>query len=429
MGRGPQATAPGLPPLPPVPTVVVSAPTQAMLVRLVAAALIPPRASLAVPDRALRDFVAATPPRGRTDDNPWAAAAGPAMPVPSPRPAANAVQVVSMASGWNGNATAIGPGPQTTPEAAAPAGVSADWGVRPKPPALPVALPPSALDAAIPPYGAAATGALASLAAATRLMRQGGFGDPRNTPAATRLASAIEAFDRIIAATPPVDPEALGRFMHWAGIARQVAFVRARLGIDPADPEQHPALTAALQDRGAWLADRPFWEGRDAASANVAGWLPLVDCAEAFGLRVRGPGALHDLGAAIRQAAALELPQQRDPARMAEMLSVLDAVAAVEECFGVDLDDPAAAARLQSAARALERAPDPPQTEPGWVLDRSCLDRVRSLDRSQADDLRLDAIGRTGIPLLASGLPVLAAIDAIERRARRRAAWLARASG
>jgi hypothetical protein len=298
-----------------------------------------------------------------------------------------------------------------------PASLPVGWGGRPAPPE-PVAdaVPPDPPDGpGVPPYGAAAAGALAGMAAAARLMRRNGCGDPLDLDA---LARMIAAFDSWADTMPPLDDGDYARLMQWSGLARQLALLRGQLGVVPWDPAQQPALAEALRDRARWLADRPPWPEREAAGSNLLRWLPLVDCAEAYGMPTRGGGALRALGGMLRQIAAMPLPVVRDPGRMARMMAALDAMAGLRESFGVDPTSPEAAERLTAIARALEGLPPPPEVEAAGALDRSCLDRLRRLDRIQAEALGLEAFGSQGIPLLSAGLPVLATLDAARRLGR-----------
>jgi len=250
------------------------------------------------------------------------------------------------------------------------------------------------------------------MAAAGRLMRRCHLGGPDAPGALDRLAATIAAFNEWAADATLIDPEAGGALTRWAGVVRQARFVQQRLGVDPLDVEQLPALGEALDARARWLAARPSWSGREAAATNLLRWSPVVDCGEAWERPLRGDGALRDLGRVIRRTAATELPALREPARAAQMLAALDAAAVLQEALGDNPGGLAARSHLLASTRALERLPVPQTADPVGALDRSCLDRVRGIDRAQAGELGLNGIGDRAIPLVASGLPVLATLEA-----------------
>jgi hypothetical protein len=295
-----------------------------------------------------------------------------------------------------------------------PVNLPMGWGGRPALPEPPAAAaPPDPPDGpGLPPYDAAAAGALAGMAAAARLMRLNGLGNPLDWDALARL---IAGFDAWAGTMPPLDAGDYASLMQWSGLARQLALLRGQLGFTPWDPVQQPALAEALHDRARWLSERSPWPEREAAAANLQRWLPLVDCAEAYDMPTQGAGALRALGETLRQIAAMPLPAVRDLGQLARMMAALDAMAGLQESFGFDPTSPDAAERLAALARALEGLALPTGLAATGALDRSCLDRLRQLDQSQAETLGLEELGSHGIPLLSAGLPALAALDATRR--------------
>jgi len=378
------------------PPVELSDRAQTALAQAVALALAPASARESVSDQALTTFLL-----------PSRKAADPAMLATE---SARVRAIAARGIGWP-MATAV----LVTPDPADRVRKVGDWGGRRPPASLPSsagAMEPAAPPA--PPYSPVGAGALAGMAAAGSLMRRS-VGRPDDPRALDRLAATIEAVNDLADDSAIPNPEAGEALARWAGLVRQVRFVRLRLGIDPFDGDQLRVLREALDSRARWLAERRLWPEREAAASNLLRWSPLVDCGEAWERPLRGRGALRELGQAIRRSAATELPELRQPARVAQIFAALDAAAALHEALGDDPGGAAAASRLQAGARALERLAAPPTVDTAGALDGSCLDRVRTIDRAQAGELGLDSIGERSIPLVASGFPVLAALDAASR--------------
>jgi hypothetical protein len=253
---------------------------------------------------------------------------------------------------------------------------------------------------------------LAGMAAALRLMRRQGLGDPASPGAMDRLAALVTEPP---AADPPPDPADLERLVGWAGLARQAALLRERFGVWPWQAGAAATLAEGLQARAAWLAARPAWPGRPAAADALASWLPLVDCAEALGLPTRGDGACKALGATLRRLAATPLPALPDPLGLAQRMAALDAMACLRETLGLDPMAPEAGPALARLERGLAGLPPVPQANSQGALERGSLGRLRGLDAAQAGALGLEQLGTAEIPLLSRGLPVLAAREATAR--------------
>ncbi len=292
------------------------------------------------------------------------------------------------------------------------------WGVRAPLPARPLAEPPSEEPRFAAPYDTLTAGALSGIAAACGLMRRNGLGGLGDPGALDRLAAAIEHDNATTDDLPPWDAEDHQRLMQWCGLARQASLLRTRFGLVPWDRDQQPALAAALRQRGHWLAERLPWPGRAAAADGLEQWLPLVDCAEALDLPLRGDHALRNLGRALRHTASRNLPRPRDMVGLARTLATEDAMAILRETTGLDPASEAGAARLMAMARGLESLPDLPPADIEGAVDTTTFARLRRIDHSQAGDLDLQDLTTSEIPLLSRGLPVLAALDA-----RRRYRW------
>lgn len=289
------------------------------------------------------------------------------------------------------------------------------WGVRAPLPARPLAELPSEEPRFAAPYDTLTAGALSGIAAASRLMRRNGLGGLGDPGALDRLAAAIEHDNGTADDLPAWDAEDHQRLMQWCGLARQASLLRTRFGLLPWDPDQQVALAEALHQRARWLAERPPWPGRAAAADGLEQWLPLVDCAEALDLPLRGDHALRHLGRTLRHTASRSLPRPRDMAGLARTLATQDAMATLRETTGLDPASEAGAARLMAMARGLESLPDLPPADIEGVVDTTNLARLRRLDQSQAGDLDLQDLTASEIPLLSRGLPVLAALDAKRR--------------
>ncbi len=296
-----------------------------------------------------------------------------------------------------------------------PAAPAQGWGSRAPAPADPPAMAEAAVEGEPPPYGPSTAGTLAGIAAAARLMRRQGLGSAGDPRAIDRLGTTIAAFEAEAARAPAIAEEDLDRLVRWGGLARQAGTLRERIGVVPWESDGASALADGLRRRARWLAERPAWPERQDAAAALMQWVPLVDCAEALGLPTQGEGALRTLGRAVRHLAAAPLPGASDPVRTARQLAALDAMASLREALGIDPTDPRAEEAMARMARGLSTLPPVPEADTAGALDRSALDRLRRLDRTQAAELGLDGLGGSEIPLLSRGLPVLATLDASAR--------------
>lgn len=327
---------------------------------------------------------------------------------PEPRLAPSPRRVPSLPPAPPQETAAIGPrGRPATP--------AQGWGSRAPAPADPPAMPGAVDEGEPQPFDPATAGMLAGIAAAARLMRGQGLGSAGDPRAIDRLATTIAAFEAEAARAPAIAEEDLDRLVRWGGLARQAGTLRERLGVVPWESDGASALADGLRRRARWLAERPAWLERQDAAAALMQWLPLVDCAEALGLSTQGEGALRTLGRAVRHLAAAPLPGPSDPVRTARHLAALDAMASLREALGIDPTDPRAEEAMARMARGLSTLPPVPEADTAGALDRSALDRLRRLDRTQAGELGLDGLGRSEIPLLSRGLPVLATLDAAAR--------------
>ena len=295
------------------------------------------------------------------------------------------------------------------------------WPMLPPLPQLsPLPAPPE-ISISPPPVDAAA---LAALAAAATMFRER-FGRSLAAPGAMDdLAETIESLDDGLSDQAPIDPETLSRLSEWGALASSVAAVRNTMKVDLSVPDMGEAFQRALSEQQAALAEGVAdWQEQRAQA--VSGWLSLAQAATALDMPVSGPGALGNLGMTVNALAAFDLPPINDMAKLASLLSTVDALRNISSTFGINALSDGAASRLQGVADQVRGNVDgrmesfATMASSAQGMTHAALDRFAKIDRGQAADLGLQSLSAEASPLTAyapAALSVLNAAQAIRQQ-------------
>jgi hypothetical protein len=295
------------------------------------------------------------------------------------------------------------------------------WPMLPPLPQLPPLPAPPEISIPPPPVDAAA---MAALAAAATMFRER-FGRSLATPGAMDdLAETIESLDDCLSHQAPIDPETLSRLSEWGALASSVAAVRNTMKVDLSVPDMGEAFQRALSEQQAALAEGVAdWQEQRAQA--VSGWLSLAQAATALDMPVTGPGALGNLGMTVNALAAFDLPPINDMAKLASLLSTVDALRNISSTFGISPLSDGAASRLQSVADQVRGNVDgrmesfATMASSAQGMTHAALDRFAKIDRGQAADLGLQSLSAEASPLTAyapAALSVLNAAQAIRQQ-------------
>ena len=277
-----------------------------------------------------------------------------------------------------------------------------------------ISIPPPPVDAA----------ALAALAAAATMFRER-FGRSLAAPGAMDdLAETIESLDDGLSDQAPIDPETLSRLSEWGALASSVAAVRKTMKVDLSVPDMGEAFQRALSEQQAALAEGVAdWQEQRAQA--VSGWLSLAQAAAALDMPVSGPGALGNLGMTVNALAAFDLPPINNMAKLASLLSTVDALRNISSTFGINALSDGAASLLQGVADQVRGNVDgrmesfATMASSAQGMTHAALDRFAKIDRDQAADLGLQSLSAEASPLTAyapAALSVLNAAQAIRQQ-------------
>ena len=295
------------------------------------------------------------------------------------------------------------------------------WPMLPPLPQLPPLPAPPEISIAPPPVDAAA---MAALAAAATMFRER-FGRSLAAPGAMDdLAETMESLDDCLAGQAPIDPETLSRLSEWGALASSVAAVRNTMKVDLSVPDMGEAFQRALSEQQAASAEGVAdWQEQRAQA--VSAWLSLAQAAAALDMPVSGPGALGNLGMTVNALAAFDLPPIDDMAKLASLLSTVDALRNISSTFGINALSDGAASRLQGVADQVRGNVDgrmesfATMASSAQGMTHAALDRFAKIDRGQAADLGLQSLSAEASPLAAyapAALGVLNAAQAIRQQ-------------
>jgi len=277
---------------------------------------------------------------------------------------------------------------------------------------------PEALPRAVePPFGGETTGALAVIAATSATLEEMagvGLGQMRGV---LEMAETVESFaDCVSGLALPPRAEALPTI---GSIGQMVATVRERMGLDLLRPGSGEELADRLR---AMAEEPPEPAVPEPAARRVNGWAALKLCADALGLPTTGPGALRQVGEAVRFVAGMQVPDPGPPEKVLEVLARAKAVQDVREGLQVDPLARGAAdairervervrANMEAARGALEGVRTRATAAAG--LSRQAVEMAKKVDRTQWRDLGIEKVRQVGSPVMEKAAPVMQTLKTV----------------